>query len=115
MAGGINFDAKLRRESTSVEDLFIGHISGMDTLARGLRNAASLMQEGLLPALVEQRYGSWSTGLGKDIRDGKVGLMHSAVPHSEAIHHLLVWGSHNRCSGWCFCSYQCTLWRISIW
>ncbi len=43
-AGGINFDAKLRRESTAVEDLFYGHISGMDALARGLRNAAKLLE-----------------------------------------------------------------------
>ena len=43
-AGGINFDAKLRRESTDVMDLFYGHISGMDALARGLRNAARLLE-----------------------------------------------------------------------
>eukprot|EP00252_Welwitschia_mirabilis_P025500 TRINITY_DN798_c0_g1_i2.p1 TRINITY_DN798_c0_g1~~TRINITY_DN798_c0_g1_i2.p1 ORF type:complete len:518 (+),score=75.33 TRINITY_DN798_c0_g1_i2:233-1555(+) len=42
--GGFNFDAKLRRESVDVEDLFIAHISGMDTLARGLRNAAKLIE-----------------------------------------------------------------------
>jgi xylose isomerase len=42
--GGFNFDAKLRRESVDVEDLFIAHILGMDTLARGLRNAAKLLQ-----------------------------------------------------------------------
>ena len=43
-AGGINFDAKLRRESTDVVDLFYGHISGMDALARGLRNAARILE-----------------------------------------------------------------------
>ncbi|KAG2280387.1 hypothetical protein Bca52824_051607 [Brassica carinata] len=42
--GGFNLDAKLRRESTDVEDLFIAHISGMDTLARGLRNAVKLLE-----------------------------------------------------------------------
>lgn len=42
--GGINFDAKLRRESTSLVDLFYGHISGMDALARGLRNAAKMFE-----------------------------------------------------------------------
>ena len=42
--GGINFDAKLRRESTSLVDLFYGHISGMDALARGLRNAAKMLE-----------------------------------------------------------------------
>ena len=45
-AGGINFDAKLRRESTDVMDLFYGHISGMDALARGLRNAVRLLEVG---------------------------------------------------------------------
>lgn len=50
-AGGMNFDAKLRRESTSVMDLFYGHISGMDAMARGLRNAARLLEVGrTLPA-----------------------------------------------------------------
>lgn len=44
LAGGINFDAKLRRESTDVLDLFYGHISGMDALARGLRNAARMLE-----------------------------------------------------------------------
>ena len=44
MAGGINFDAKLRRESTSLVDLFYGHISGMDALARALRNAAQILE-----------------------------------------------------------------------
>jgi xylose isomerase len=42
--GGFNFDAKLRRESTDVEDLFIAHISGMDTMARGLRNAVKILE-----------------------------------------------------------------------
>jgi xylose isomerase len=48
-AGGINFDAKLRRESTDVQDLFLGHISGMDALARGLRNAAAMLEVRLAP------------------------------------------------------------------
>lgn len=49
-AGGFNFDAKLRRESTDPEDIFYAHISGMDTLARGLRNAAELIDSGHLQA-----------------------------------------------------------------
>ena len=44
VTGGINFDAKLRRESTSLVDLFYGHISGMDAMARGLRNAAKMLE-----------------------------------------------------------------------
>lgn len=73
-SGGINFDAKLRRESTDVLDLFYAHISGMDALARGLRNAAALIQEGRLQELVDKRYSSWSQpgGLGQKIINGKV-------------------------------------------
>ena len=47
MTGGINFDAKLRRESTALVDLFYGHISGMDALARALRNAAQMLEVSL--------------------------------------------------------------------
>ena len=51
--GGLNFDAKVRRESTEVEDLFIAHISAMDSLARGLRNAARIIEEGVLKKIIE--------------------------------------------------------------
>ncbi|KAL8138230.1 hypothetical protein V2J09_004231 [Rumex salicifolius] len=70
--GGFNFDAKLRRESTDVEDLFIAHISGMDTLARGLRNAAKIIEDGALAELVRKRYQSFDTELGAQIEAGKV-------------------------------------------
>jgi xylose isomerase len=56
-SGGINFDAKLRRESTSPEDLFYAHIVGMDALARGLRNAARMIEEGKVEGLVKDRWG----------------------------------------------------------
>ncbi|KAK8647312.1 hypothetical protein V6N13_121056 [Hibiscus sabdariffa] len=69
--GGFNFDAKLRRESTDVEDLFIAHIGGMDTLARGLRNAAKLIEDGSLAELVRKRYSSFDTELGHQIEAGK--------------------------------------------
>ncbi|KAF5956629.1 hypothetical protein HYC85_003854 [Camellia sinensis] len=69
--GGFNFDAKLRRESTDVEDLFIAHISGMDTLARGLRNVAKLIEDGSLAELVRKRYQSFDTELGALIEAGK--------------------------------------------
>jgi xylose isomerase len=72
--GGFNFDAKLRRESVDVEDLFIAHISGMDTIARGLRNAAKLLEEGRLTKLVEDRYASFNSPLGKLVEEGKVGF-----------------------------------------
>ena len=69
--GGFNFDAKLRRESTDVEDLFIAHISGMDTLARGLRNVAKLIEDGSLAELVRKRYQSFDTEIGALIEAGK--------------------------------------------
>ncbi|KAL2928941.1 Xylose isomerase [Bienertia sinuspersici] len=69
--GGLNFDAKLRRESTDVEDLFIAHISGMDTMARGLRNAAKLLEDGSLDELVKKRYQSFESEDGALIEAGK--------------------------------------------
>ncbi|KAH8481978.1 hypothetical protein H0E87_029445 [Populus deltoides] len=69
--GGFNFDAKLRRESTEVEDIFLAHISGMDTLARGLRSAAKLIQDGSLAELVRKRYQSFDTEIGAQVEAGK--------------------------------------------
>ncbi|XP_058103330.1 xylose isomerase-like [Magnolia sinica] len=69
--GGFNFDAKLRRESTDVEDLFISHISGIDTMARGLRNAAKLIEYGSLDELVRKRYQSFDSEIGALIEAGK--------------------------------------------
>ena len=51
--GGLNFDAKVRRDSTDLKDLFIGHIGAMDTFARGLKNAAKIIEDGLLKKAVE--------------------------------------------------------------
>ena len=70
--GGTNFDAKLRRNSTDPEDLFIAHISGMDAMARGLMAAADLLEHSPLPAMVKQRYASFDSGIGKDFEDGKL-------------------------------------------
>eukprot|EP00897_Mesotaenium_endlicherianum_P010768 jgi/Mesen1/971/ME000012S00522 len=72
--GGINFDAKLRRESIDVEDLVIAHISAIDALARGLRNAARLIKGGDLERLVEKRYSSYSTSFGAQIHGALVGF-----------------------------------------
>ncbi|RAL50837.1 hypothetical protein DM860_015984 [Cuscuta australis] len=69
--GGFNFDAKLRRESTDVEDIFIAHIAGMDTLARGLRSAAKLIEDGSLNELVRKRYQSFDSEVGQVIEAGK--------------------------------------------
>ena len=71
--GGFNFDAKLRRESVDVEDIVIAHLAGMDALARGLRSAAKIIEDGSLEALKAGRYASFNTGIGADIEAGAVG------------------------------------------
>ena len=68
--GGINFDAKVRRESFEPADLFHAHIGGMDAFARGLKIAAALRADGAIQKLVEERYASWSSDLGKQIEAG---------------------------------------------
>ncbi len=70
--GGSNFDAKIRRNSTDPEDIFIAHISGMDAMARALENAAAILDESELPAMVKERYASFDSGLGKDYEEGKL-------------------------------------------
>ncbi|MBO5185463.1 MAG: xylose isomerase [Prevotella sp.] len=72
--GGSNFDAKLRRNSTDPEDIFIAHISGMDAMARALENAAAILEHSELPAMLKERYASFDSGLGKDFEDGKLSL-----------------------------------------
>ena len=72
--GGSNFDAKLRRNSTDPEDIFIAHISAMDAMARALVNAAAIVEESGLPAMVKERYASFDSGMGKSFEEGKLGL-----------------------------------------
>ena len=69
--GGVNFDAKVRRESYEPIDLFHAHIGGMDTFARGLKIAAAIRADGRLAEFVRNRYHSWDTGVGKKIESGK--------------------------------------------
>ena len=69
--GGVNFDAKVRRESFEPVDLFHAHIGGMDAFARGLKIAAAIRAEGQLASLLKQRYASWDRGIGADIEAGK--------------------------------------------
>jgi len=73
-SGGINFDAKLRRQSVSRDDLFHGHIGAMDTMARALLAATSLLESGDLAARREQRYAGWDGPLGSAILDGSTSL-----------------------------------------
>jgi len=86
--GGLNFDAKRRRESFQPVDLFYAHILGMDSFARGLKAAAAMRADGRLDQYIAQRYASWGTGLGKDIEKGKVGfkeLEKHALKHPEPL------------------------------
>ena len=68
--GGVNFDAKVRRESFEPVDLFHAHIGGMDAFARGLKIAAAMRADGAIQKLVDERYASWSSPLGKRIESG---------------------------------------------
>jgi xylose isomerase len=72
--GGINFDAKLRRQSVDATDLFLAHICGMDTVARALLAAAQLVEDGQLQQLREQRYAGWQGPLGRGIESGAFDL-----------------------------------------
>jgi xylose isomerase len=72
--GGLNFDAKVRRESFEPVDLFHAHIGGMDAFARGLKIAAAIRKDGRLAEFVKERYASWDSGVGAKIEAGRVGL-----------------------------------------
>mmetsp|Transcript_2081 Transcript_2081/g.4783 ORF Transcript_2081/g.4783 Transcript_2081/m.4783 type:complete len:439 (-) Transcript_2081:54-1370(-) len=72
--GGLNFDCKVRRESTDLEDMFISHIAAMDAFALGLRNAVKIAEDQTIPRLISERYSSYDSGLGKQIEDGKATL-----------------------------------------
>lgn len=65
--GGWNFDAKVRRQSIDAADLFHGHIGGIDTIARGLLNAAAIIEDGKLEAFRAERYAGWDGELGRMI------------------------------------------------
>ena len=72
--GGVNFDAKLRRNSTDREDLFLAHIGGADTFARALMIADKLISDSPLPSMLKKRYESFDSGKGKDFENGKLSL-----------------------------------------
>ena len=72
--GGLNFDAKLRRSSTDSEDLFIGHISSMDTLARGLIIAFEMLESSDLEERLSERYVSYDDGPGAQFERGELSL-----------------------------------------
>ena len=72
--GGLNFDAKRRRESHEPEDLFHAHIGGMDAFARGLKAAASIRTDGRMADFVTKRYDSWNSGIGAKVEAKSVTL-----------------------------------------
>ena len=72
--GGTNFDAKTRRNSTDLEDLFIAHISGMDAMARALEAAAAILEDSPYKKMISERYSSFDAGKGKEFEEGKLSL-----------------------------------------
>ena len=72
--GGLNFDAKLRRQSTDPVDLFYAHIGGMDTFARALKIADQIIQDGRLDELMRLRYASWDSDFGRSIEAGNASM-----------------------------------------
>jgi xylose isomerase len=73
--GGLNFDAKIRRNSTDAEDLFIAHIGGMDSFALGLEIADKIIKDGKFDSFVKERYSSFDSGKGKEFEEGKLDLV----------------------------------------
>jgi xylose isomerase len=72
--GGINFDAKIRRNSTDPEDLFHAHIGGMDVFARALITADTILQKSDYKKIRKERYASFDAGKGKEFEEGKLSL-----------------------------------------
>ena len=72
--GGLNFDAKRRRESHEPVDLFHAHVGGMDAFARGLKNAAAMRADGRYEEFLKDRYSSWDGELGSKIENGNTSL-----------------------------------------
>lgn len=72
--GGLNFDAKVRRQSIDPEDIFHGHIGGMDVSARALLIAEKMITDGKFAQVTEDRYAGWRGSFGQDVLTGKLGL-----------------------------------------
>lgn len=81
--GGTNFDAKTRRNSTDLEDIFIAHIAGMDAFARALETAAAILEESPYTKMLTDRYASFNTGKGKEFEEGKLN-MEDIVAYAKA-------------------------------
>ena len=72
--GGLNFDAKIRRQSVDKYDVFYGHIGAIDTMALSLKCAAKIIEDNVLEQKVTQRYAAWNENLGQQILQGKMTL-----------------------------------------
>ncbi|MEG0035787.1 MAG: xylose isomerase, partial [Oscillospiraceae bacterium] len=72
--GGLNFDAKTRRPSNTLEDILLAYIAGMDAFALGLRKASEIRADGRLDEFVKNRYASYNSGIGAEIVSGKASL-----------------------------------------
>lgn len=72
--GGVNFDAKTRRNSTDLVDIFYAHIGGMDTFAKALIAAHAILEDGEFTTLKKDRYASFDRGNGKKFENGSLGL-----------------------------------------
>jgi len=96
--GGLNFDAKVRRQSTDKYDLFYGHIGAMDTMALSLKVAARMIEDGELDKRVAKRYGGWNSELGQQILKGQLSLtelakyaeQHNLAPQHQSGHQELL-------------------------
>jgi xylose isomerase len=82
--GGLNFDAKVRRESSDPQDLFLAHIGGMDAFARGLEVAHALLTASPLETWRKERYASFDAGAGQEFEQGKLGLADLATYAGKA-------------------------------
>lgn len=72
--GGLNFDAKVRRQSVDPEDLFYAHIGAMDAFARGLKNASKMLKDRKFEKAIQKRYTGWDTPFGRKIEKKQVGF-----------------------------------------
>lgn len=83
LTGGFNFDAKNRRPSRTFEDMFYGHILGMDTFALGLIKAAAIIEDGRVDEFIKNKYKSYNEGIGKKIVEGTTSLEELAAHAAE--------------------------------
>jgi len=91
--GGLNFDAKIRRNSIDPADLFIAHIGGMDAFAAGLQIAQRIIDDGVIPGFVKDRYASFAAGDGAKFSKGELTLEQLAKIGTDAGYGKTGWTS----------------------